>query len=280
MRRPAAVRFCTGRISTRLSNYPQITIDDSFVQIRLLSAVALRVRAGIQLGESMNRLRLAFAAAIASACTLVQPAPAADMPSAPPLLRGPSGILTAPWAGWYVGAHLGGAWMDATYTLGGERFTFDPGNFAGGAHLGAQAQWGHWVFGLEGTYTYTGLHESSTTAAAALDVRQIATIAGKFGFAQERWLAYGKAGFAFGRIHAMASPAGSGLTFDSVAWETGYVLGLGVEYQWLPSWVVGLEFDYYGFRFNRSLAGGAISDSNADMFSIMVRLSYLFNSRW
>jgi outer membrane immunogenic protein len=238
----------------------------------------------------MNRFRL-VAAAIA--CAIVQQASAADMPSKSSLLRSPSAILTASWAGLYVGGHAGYAWLDGKYLLNDgliEQFNPDPSGFTGGGQIGAQAQWGHIVFGLEGTYSWADISQSQASAfvpgkTAALDVRQISTISGRLGWAEDRWMVYGKAGVAWGRFHTTdvnVTPAA--LTFDTSVWETGYVLGLGVDYMWAPSWVIGAELDYYAFRFNRQFQSGgavaAIHDSSADILTLMLRVSYLFNMRW
>jgi outer membrane immunogenic protein len=241
----------------------------------------------------MNRIALAIAAAAISA--LAQQASAADMArqAPPPLMRAPSAILASNWAGIYVGGHAGYSWLTGEYRLNDgliERFEIDRSGFLGGGQLGVQAQWGHWVFGIEGTYAWADLEQTSTSAlvpakTAAVDVRQIGTIAGKLGWAADRWMVYGKAGIAYGRFHTLernATPAA--LTFDSRLWETGYTAGIGVDYMWLPNWIVGLELDYYGFRFNRQMMTGAvraaITDSNADIYAIMVRANYLFNMRW
>ena len=236
----------------------------------------------------MTRIGLALAAAAILA--LAQPASAADMPGAPPLMRAPSAIVASNWAGLYVGGHAGYSWAKGEYILNDglmERFGIDAGGFMGGGQIGAQAQWGHYVFGVEGTYSWADLSEVRTSTlvpgnTASFDTRYIGTVVGKFGYAMDRWLAYGKGGIAWARVQTL--DVAPGLTFDSSVWETGYTLGFGLEYMWLPNWVVGLEFDYYGFTFNRQLAGGgvtaAIHDSNADIYAVMLRLNYLFNTRW
>ena len=207
-------------------------------------------------------------------------------------MRAPSAILTANWAGFYVGGHAGYAWANGEYALNDvitKRFTFDPGGFLGGGQLGVQAQWGHWVFGVEGTYSWADLDQTRTSAlipgkTAAVDIRHIGTITGKLGWAADRWMIYGKGGVAFGRVHTLDINPAIATTFDSRVWETGYTLGLGVDYMLLPNWVVGAEFDYYSFSFNRTFTPvgvpGSITQSSADVFAVMLRANYLFNMRW
>lgn len=239
----------------------------------------------------MNRIRLALAVLAVSALT--QQSLAADIPGAgAPLLRAPGGSLAPSWAGIYVGGHAGYAWAKGEYRLNDgliERFNFDTDGFIGGGQLGAQAQWGRWVLGVEGTYSWADLAQTQRSAlvaikTAAVDVRQIGTIVGKIGWATaDRWMVYGKGGLAWGRFHTLDINS-AGTNFDKAVWEYGYTLGLGVEYMWTPNWIFGAEFDYYAFTFNRQLTNAginaAITDSNADIYAFMFRVSYLFNTRW
>jgi outer membrane immunogenic protein len=237
----------------------------------------------------MNRIRHALAAA--TALFFAHHASAADMPGPAPIMRAPSAILTSSWAGLYVGGHAGYAWANGQYTVNNlvvERFTFDPAGFIGGGQIGLQAQWGHWVFGIEGSYSWAELAQSRTSAlvagtSSAADLRHIGTITGKIGYAVDRWLVYGKGGIAYGRFHTQVTAPG--LFFDNRTWEPGYTLGLGVDYMLLPNWIVGAEFNYYNFSFNRTFApvagiANSITNSDVDVLAITLRLNYLFNMRW
>src|SRR5262245_59125242 len=65
--------------------------------------------------------------------------------AAPPILN---------WTGFYVGAHLGGAWSDvewANVTWTGERVSNDSSGFFGGAQMGYNQQFGNIVLGVETT---------------------------------------------------------------------------------------------------------------------------------
>src|SRR5262249_34447534 len=56
------------------------------------------------------------------------------------------------WTGFYVGAHLGGAWCDvewASVTFTGERVANHANGFFGGAEMGSNQQLGNIVLGLE-----------------------------------------------------------------------------------------------------------------------------------
>src|SRR4051812_6808702 len=156
----------------------------------------------------MNRIRFAL---LAAAVIAPAPAAAADFPGgAPqPYLHAPSGIVAANWAGFYVGGNASYAWTSSDYFFSngvvGERFPIGSSGFIGGGQLGAQAQWGHWVIGLEGTYGWAGLDETLKSSIAPLNtselqIKEIGTLAGKLGWAADRLLIYGKAGLAYGHV--------------------------------------------------------------------------------
>src|SRR5215475_4319677 len=116
------------------------------------------------MGASMRKLFLLGISAFA-AVVLGGAAQAADMPlKAPP----PAAPVMYNWTGFYIGAHIGGAWADRN---GDDRF--DPvhncmsgvwglvcfndhgngrnnGNFIGGGQVGFNYQIGQYVWGVEG----------------------------------------------------------------------------------------------------------------------------------
>jgi outer membrane immunogenic protein len=218
---------------------------------------------------------------------------AADMPGGPmgvSMLRAPSAIVAANWDGFYVGGHVGAGWSSGNYTLNNgvfsENFAFDSSAFVGGGQMGLQAQWGHWVIGVEGSYTWSGYDETKTstvlpTSLATMDIKNLGAISGRLGWAADRLLIYGKAGWAFARIHTFDHDAASGAAATTVAWDNGYTLGLGLEYQLMPGWIAGLAFDYYNFTPARTFIIGAgtggISGADIGLYTLTARLTYLFN---
>jgi outer membrane immunogenic protein len=227
---------------------------------------------------------------------LAHAAMAADMPggySGPygvPVLRSPSAIITANWDGFYVGGNLGGGFSSGHYTLNNgafsENITFDPSTFVGGGQVGLQATWGHWLLGLEGSYTWTGYDQTVTSAVvptslATTDIKYLGALAAKLGWADGRWLVYGKAGWAFARTHTFDRDNLSGNSVETFAWDNGYLLGLGFDYQLAPGWVAGLAFDYYNFTPSRTFtvggAPGGITNGDIGLYTLTARVSYLFN---
>jgi outer membrane immunogenic protein len=235
-------------------------------------AVALFTAAGVGFGF----------ASVASAADLGRPV----MPTKAPAL-----VVADDWSGFYLGGHLGGAWSRSSLTFDNaafvEAFSFDSNSFIGGGHLGAQGQWGTWVLGVEGSFDGTDLSQTNNSVidpvrTRSLEIDEIATVTGRLGYAaMPAWLFYVKGGWAGVRSSFNAFNPGNGVSFSSSGWNSGYTVGGGVEYKVTRNWVVGAEFNFYNTKFDRSgvdTSGNAVSvfDTNADIYSVMFRASYLF----
>src|ERR1700682_2127693 len=101
-------------------------------------------------------------AGIAAAAFCGAPAIAADMPvKVPPMAP----AAYDPWTGCYVGANIGGAWANTTFTEGTPSF-FNaagtqehprPSGFVGGGQIGCDRQFAsNWVIGLQGMWDWAG----------------------------------------------------------------------------------------------------------------------------
>jgi outer membrane immunogenic protein len=240
---------------------------------------------------------------------LIGEAQAADIPvtKAPP-----AAPLVAPvvnWSGIYIGGNVGFAASRLLYSVGipdgecpppdpsvsCEDFRFTPISFIGGGQLGIQQQYGSVVFGVEGTWSGTDLHRTDESVLfpgsfRSIKINEIATATFRFGGVWEQALIYAKGGFATARIgvHLLEgpnSPVVPDLTGDVTRWKGGYNLGAGIEYMPWPNLVLGVEFDFYNLQFDTKFpvhfSNGVdtfqIWGSNADIYSVTARLSYLFN---
>jgi outer membrane immunogenic protein len=230
-------------------------------------------------------------------------AQSADLPVGSPAVV-PAAVPAVNWSGFYVGGHGGFAWSRLVYSVGipdancgelCEDFRVTPISFIGGGQLGWQSQVDWWVFGIEGTWSGVDLQQTQQsiadlTSSRSIKINQIATVDARFGFAG--WtplLLYAKAGYAAGRtnVHLVEGPSGAepNVTGDVTGWKGGWTLGAGVEYMPWQNVVLGLEFDFYNFAFDTKtpqpfsdgLNSFQIWGSNADVYSITARLSYLFN---
>jgi outer membrane immunogenic protein len=184
---------------------------------------------------------------------------AADLPVAvapPPVY--PSVLFS--WTGFYLGGNVGGGWTadSVTDTRFGQSFilpTRDP-VFLGGAQAGFNYQFSNLVGGIEADFDWLNHNNSSAGPVVIPNVgvfsvssanRWVSTIAGRLGVASDRWLVYLKAGggfvsydsFTVTNVNTGASIAAANNNTDS-----GWLLGAGLEWAFLPNWTTKLEYDY------------------------------------
>lgn len=134
----------------------------------------------------------------------------------PPLA--PMGVPQS-WAGWYLGANLGGI-------VDGD----NDGDLTGGLHAGHNWQFGNFVFGGEGDLSFADNPDT------------YGSIRARAGFAlSERWLAYGTAGVAID---------------DN---DEGLVAGGGIEYKLAENTSLGMEALNYDLDDNFTVLRGRLT---------------------
>ena len=201
-------------------------------------------------------------------------------------------VVSAPWAGIYLGGQVGHAWSNGGYTvvqaLGSESFSFNPNSFIGGGHLGIQDQWGNLVLGVEGTYSELSLDQTQLATLPGvvgserhLKTDGIATVVGKVGYAWDQWLLYGKGGWADLNISTHTFTPATGVTSDTSGWVGGYTLGVGIDYMVMRNVILGADFNYYRALTDRTTtfsngAAATFSGINENIYAVTVRASYLF----
>jgi outer membrane immunogenic protein len=220
------------------------------------------------------------------------------------------------WSGFYIGGEVGGAWSNSTWSTNHRsecaNFTVacDPSNLntssiTGGGQIGGRYQTGSWVFGVEGSWAYTGL-KGTTLTTFALDppplpsptygtsIRSIYTVTGQAGYAWNKTLWYVKGGWAGGDIN-QNSTAGLVAPFAvaSVSRQAhGWTAGTGLEYAFAKGWSVAGEYDYVRLNAGNvstcTTGGVAIFDCQfgnrpllyqnfrANVNQVMLRLNYTF----
>jgi len=192
---------------------------------------------------------------------LVSSSSAADMAvKAPP--RAPASAIPAAynWTGCYVGGNIGGAWATKDWTnqtvgagvIGAPISTQNPSGVLAGGQFGCNYQTGSLLFGIQGD---AGWSNASGNAADQLTpgltdrskVKSLASITGRVGYAWDRVLGYVKGGGAWARDeYSVLSAAGVVLSSVSET-RSGWTLGVGIEYAFLPNWSTFAEYDYYDF---------------------------------
>lgn len=164
---------------------------------------------------------------------------------------------TADWSGFYIGAHAGGLaakehweWNKAGLyaASAGEKHDPEVNGLIAGGQIGYLHQWGPWVGGVEMSATTGHLKDSSDSTSTSgvrlkTTIDWFATAAAKFGYAQDDYLFYGLAGYAGTDIHTSAGRPNVSEFFEEV-WQSGYLLGAGVDYKLSKHIILGAQYNY------------------------------------
>jgi outer membrane immunogenic protein len=260
----------------------------------------------------MDKLRLI--PVVLLALTRSMPTYAADRPLPPPPPPiDPRQLSPAPayapppfcWTGFYFGANVGGVRTsggDVTDTLFGLSLSNQTGNSAvlGGAQLGFNGQFDHFVFGIEADLDWTANRINSSSAngtdISGVGIIQLASdnswtsiVAARVGIAFDRWLIYGKAGGAWvGNTNLLITNLTTGVSFsslDSNSKRGGWVAGGGLEWAFTSNWSAKIEYEYIGLdavtlivpATSPILANHAFVVDNRNMQIIKFGVNYLFN---
>src|ERR1700736_95919 len=150
-------------------------------------------------------MRPAFHASVALLALLTIPmaAGAADLKPRPPPPAAPPPPPPFSWTGFYIGGNLGGAWLHGNITDRVFGLNFNNGNnnavFIGGGQVGLNYQFSNFVIGVEGDFDWAANNNNTGngvvvpgvgTFQASANDRWVATVAGRFGWAFDRWLVY------------------------------------------------------------------------------------------
>ncbi len=214
----------------------------------------------------MKRLLLGAAAAIA--ICIGNSAFAADLGVAPVYKAPPAPPPVTSWTGFYIGANAGYGWAHESSTrITPGSAAFPPG-FASsgnqngglfGGQAGVDVQFNQFVLGVVADADWANLTgQTIDIGVGPLDrttsntgIKSLVDVGGRAGFAWNSFLAYVKGGGAWERIDlssATVSPAGIGLTSTSGSvTRSGWFIGAGGEYKFIPTASLFLEYDHYDF---------------------------------
>jgi outer membrane immunogenic protein len=167
------------------------------------------------------------------------------------------------WSGIYVGANAGYGWGDTSWiftpsqffaSVAGENFSTHPKGALAGGQIGINKQIGSHVFGVEITGDWSDMKQ---TLVGPLDpnfandiwttkLKDLETLTGRFGYAANNWLFYGKAGGATGvvSVNALSGPPVPGFAFGQSQRLWGATAGAGIEYGLTHNIVLGVEYDF------------------------------------
>ena len=250
-------------------------------------------------GQMGDTMRKALIAAITLTALGTGAAGAADLPvKAPPVYAPPA----FSWTGCYIGGNIGAAWSRSEWsdsvfglTWGGT----SNARFIGGGQIGCNYQFNNpgLVIGVEGDFDWvehtvngnnTVIGPRGHTFFLSSSDTRIATLAGRFGFAVDHALFYGKAGAGWvGNDGFTVTDVTTNQAFVGSNSNTasGWLVGAGIEYAVTNYWTVKLEYDYLGLP-GRSfvvpgtvipaLAGDTIT-SNHNVQMVKLGFNYLFS---
>jgi opacity protein-like surface antigen len=190
------------------------------------------------------------AAAAIAVVSMPIAAPAADLAVSPP-----PPVPYFSWTGLYAGVHLGAGWSRKDWSdpfpapVFGDRV--DASGAVAGGQIGFNYQLGWFVWGVEADAAWAHLEGTNTCFATiggvncGVQVRSVATIAARLGYAIDRNLLYIKGGGAWVNDRYDLNLIAFGLgTPSTTATNWGWTIGGGVEHALLPNWTVKLEYNY------------------------------------
>ena len=218
---------------------------------------------------------------------------AADLPRKPqpaPILE-PMPVYN--WTGCYVGGNIGGAWanVDATNVNTGVSVSPNNSGFVGGGQIGCDYQMGPWVVGFRNLFDGTSLNKSTAfvdpaagfAGTAASHVTWFDTLTARAGYlVQPNILLYGQGGAAWTQWNVkFVNTAGVQAGEIGNNSRTGWTLGGGVEWMFVPHWSVFLEYNFMGFGTRSStftVCGGTCANvsGKADLQNVLVGVNYKF----
>jgi opacity protein-like surface antigen len=177
---------------------------------------------------------------------------AADLRSRPPAMM-PEPVYD--WSGFYVGGNFGGAFNreDAATPIG--TFSSDPSGVLGGFQAGYNFIFSpNWLLGFEGEFDLTsaqGTNNFSTPVTAfsvSSDHNWYGLVTGRVGYVTGPWLFYAKGGAAWMNAdYRLAVNSGLGGAATVSPDRTGWAIGGGAEYFYLPGWSAKLEYSFLDF---------------------------------
>jgi outer membrane immunogenic protein len=203
-------------------------------------------------------LGVAFSALAADMPLPPGPPPLPYLPVAPPFS----------WTGLYIGGNLGLGWSQGTFSdpfgnalvlpnnarlLGGGQagFNFE---FYGGFVVGAEADFDWFANTNTNTSNPVPLFDNfgnptGSTATIAINNRWLTTVTGRFGYAFDRVLLYGKGGGAWvGSNNPTVAVNNAPVALSTTNYNWGWTAGLGVEWMFWGNWSARVEYDYVGLN--------------------------------
>ncbi len=197
--------------------------------------------------------KILFATVALLAVSAAAPALGADLGARPYYNKAPA--YAAPiynWTGFYIGAHLGGAFSSDNNFNGLSTGNNGNGRFLGGLQAGADWQFNpNFVVGAEAQYSWLSGNVGAVFpggVAYTNDQRGLGSITGRVGYTWGPGLLYVKGGYAYSDNNEKVTVGGVPTAFIITGdHRNGYTVGAGLEYMFAPNWSAKAEYQYYNF---------------------------------
>jgi outer membrane immunogenic protein len=232
---------------------------------------------------------------IGAALTALVLGGAAQAADLAPVYKAAKAVVAPPpygWTGCYIGAHAGGGWGEKHWAnvSGLDEGTSDIGGPLAGGQVGCDYQTGAWLFGAEGTASWTDLAGEHRDPVLQFnnqvlhsEVDWLATLTGRVGYVFDRFLLYAKGGGAWAGDKFWDVADGVGTIATASETRSGWTVGGGAEYGFAPRWSAKLEYDYLDFGTNRvrldcpgCMAGFFNKDITQHIHVVKVGVNYRF----
>ena len=211
-----------------------------------------------------------------------KPAPAYIPPAPPPYV----------WTGCYIGANIGAGWtnIEATNVVTGATVSPNNSGFVGGGQIGCDYQFSQWVIGFRNVFDGTSLNKSVAftdpaagfTGTANSHTNWFDALTARAGYLiQPNLLLYAQGGAAWTSANVkFINSAGTQVGEISRNSDTGWTVGGGIEWQFIPHWSTFVEYNFMGFGTNsatfQACGGNCLVSAKANIQNVLVGLNYRF----
>jgi len=200
------------------------------------------------------------------------------------------GAQAQDWSGLYIGGHIGSAdreteWVDVDgdWVDEGDVATDDSSDsVAIGAHVGYNWQFGNWVIGAQGGFTYSDLSQTEVIFGDVAVDNSLSFMADariNAGYSFGAYLPYITVGAAYSDLeHSWAEEGDTSDSWADFGNETALVYGAGLEYAFSETWSAGVEYLVYDFDSEASVnPDGYAMDVETDTSVVQFTVNYRLN---
>ncbi len=191
------------------------------------------------------------------------------------------------WNGFYLGAHLGGAFSGSN-TFNGTVLGDSSARLLGGVQAGLDWQFApNWVLGTEGQYSWLGKSNLTSTFPTGHvytnDQRGLGSVTARIGYTWGPGLVYVKGGYAYSDNSERVTLGGVPVAFLlNGNHSNGWTVGGGVEYMlaFAPNWSVKGEYMYYDFGTTRFVTPAPLApfgNFRTDDHTLKLGVNYRFS---